>query len=84
VESLSVLCVNRLSEMGCLGPVGLCLPVDRRNEVGSINLSAESERVHLRYRGEPEVGMGRHGRDHPHRPSALWSAGVALISSVLT
>ena len=50
VESYWVLDVNRLSEMGCLQPglSSVCQWTDA-NEVASINLRAEAERLHLSY-----------------------------------
>jgi hypothetical protein len=57
VESYWVLDVNRLSEMGCLQPglSSVCQWTDG-NEVASINLRAEAERLHLSY--TVRVGVG--------------------------
>ena len=51
VESYLMLDVKRLSEMGCLRPgwSSACQWTDG-NEVRSINLRAEAERLHLRYK----------------------------------
>jgi hypothetical protein len=58
VESCRVLDVNQALEMGCLKPgcTSTCEWTDG-NEVGSINLGAESERLHLSYK--VRVGDGR-------------------------
>jgi hypothetical protein len=51
VDSCWTLDINQLSEKGCLlsGCISTCQWIDG-NDVGSINLSAESERLHLRYK----------------------------------
>jgi hypothetical protein len=51
LESCRTLDVNQLSEMGCLRP-GCCSTCQWTdgNEIFSIKLSAESERLHLRYK----------------------------------
>jgi hypothetical protein len=61
VESYRTLDVNQLSEMGCLrhGCSSACGWTDA-NEVFSINLSAESERLHLRYKVRVEGGKWEH------------------------
>ena len=57
VESFFMLDVNQLRENGCLQPgrSSTCQWTDS-NEVGSINLRAESERLHLSYKVRVEDG----------------------------
>jgi hypothetical protein len=85
VESYRTLDVNQLSGMGCLrhGCSSACKWTDA-NEVFSINLSAESERLHLRYKVRVGGGKWEHVAETISMSiPVVGSEAVVRISSAL-